>query len=275
MPELPEVELVVRSLRNILVGRKFFAAELLYKRLAPKHSPKAFDKLLRGARIDAVKRRGKFILFELDSGYTLVTHLRMSGRFLLLQPDNEAPKHTHAIFYLDDETRLVFDDQRHFGLMQIVKTGNLGEVFGDLAPEPFSEEFSAGYLYNVMQTSRRSIKEFLLDQTKVCGLGNIYASEALSISAINPKTAANKISKARIAPLHAAIKQVLQESIDHGSTLKVDPNLIEESYYGGAYESRWRVYDQEDKPCQNCGAKIKRIVQGARSTYYCAKCQKR
>jgi formamidopyrimidine-DNA glycosylase len=275
MPELPEVELVVRSLRKAITGRTIGAAELSYQRLAPKHKPKNFDKLLRGARIEAVDRRGKFILFHLHNGYTLVTHLRMSGRFVLLQPDNDAPKHTHAMFYLDDESRLAFDDQRHFGLMQIVRTAKLQDVFGDLAPEPFGEEFSLAYLENVTQTSRRAIKEFLLDQTKVCGLGNIYASEALNISGINPKTAANKISRKRILPLHSAIRQVLQESIDHGSTLNVDPNRVEDSYYGGAYESRWRVYDQEGKPCPVCKTPIKRIVQGARSTYYCPKCQRR
>jgi formamidopyrimidine-DNA glycosylase len=126
-----------------------------------------------------------------------------------------------------------------------------------------------------MQTSRRSIKEFLLDQTKVCGLGNIYASEALFITKINPKTAANQISRYRAAPLHTAIKQVLQESIDHGSTLNVDPNNVEDSYYNGDYERHWRVYDQENVPCQSCSTSIKRIVQGARSTYFCPRCQRR
>ena len=274
MPELPEVELVVRSLRGIIIGHKILATELRYLRLAPAHSAKNFAKLLRGVAITAVERRAKFILFHLDSGYTLVTHLRMTGRFLLLQPDDEIPKHTNAIFYLDDDTRLAFNDQRHFGLMQIVKTGKLDALFSDLAPEPFSEEFSVEYLFEVMQNSRRSIKEFLLDQSKVCGLGNIYASEALSISAINPKTPANKISRKRAVPLHAAIKQVLSESIEHGSTLKVDPNLIEDSYYGGEYETHWRVYDQEGKPCQTCNSPIKRIVQGARSSYYCPRCQR-
>lgn len=275
MPELPEVELVVRSLRKIVTGRKILAAELLYKRLAPGHSVKNFAKKLKDVKIIAVERRGKFILFKLDSGDTLVTHLRMTGRFLLLDPESEPPKHTNAVFYLDNETRLIFNDQRHFGWMKIVKNQKLDELFGDLAPEPFSDEFSAEYLFNVMQTSRRTVKEFLLDQSKVCGLGNIYASEALSISAINPKTPANKVSRKRAAPLHLAIIQVLSESIEHGSTLQVDPNQVEESYYGGDYEKHWRVYDQEGRPCQTCRASIKRIVQGARSTYYCPRCQRR
>jgi formamidopyrimidine-DNA glycosylase len=275
MPELPEVELVVRSLRDIIVGRTIVAAELLYQRLAPAHTPRNFAKLLRGVTIVAVERRAKFILFKLDSEHTLVTHLRMTGRFLLLRQEDEVPKHTTAVFYLDDETRLIFNDQRHFGMMKIVKNGKLAKLFADLAPEPFGDEFSPEYLFDVMQTSRRSIKEFLLDQTKVCGLGNIYASEALSISAINPKTPANKVSRKRVAPLHSAIVQVLFDSIEHGSTLIVDPNRVEDSYYGGEYESRWRVYDQEDKPCQKCAAPIRRVVQGSRSTFYCPRCQRR
>jgi formamidopyrimidine-DNA glycosylase len=275
MPELPEVELVVRSLRKAIVGRKILTAELLYRRLAPGHSPKNFAKTLRDAEIHSVERRGKFILFKFVSENTLVTHLRMSGRFLLLQPDNETPKHTNAVFYFDDETRLVFNDQRHFGLMKIAKNGQLDKLFSDLAPEPLGDEFTPDYLHNVMQASRRSIKEFLLDQTKVCGLGNIYASETLFISKINPKTPANKISWKRSAPLHSAIQQVLSESIEHGSTLNIDPNRIEDSYYGGGYEKHWRVYDQEGELCQDCRAPIKRIVQGSRSTYYCPRCQRR
>src|ERR1044072_6137797 len=164
MPELPEGELVVRSLRNIVTGRKILAAELLYKRLAPDHSVKNFAKKLKDVKITAVERRGKFILFKLDSGDTLVTHLRMTGRFLSLDLESEPPKHTTAIFYLNNETRLIFNDQRHFGWMKIVKNEKLAELFGDLAPEPFSDEFSAEYLFDVMQTSRRPVKEFLLDQ---------------------------------------------------------------------------------------------------------------
>jgi formamidopyrimidine-DNA glycosylase len=275
MPELPEVEMVVRTLRKVVVGRKILAAELLYKRLAPDHSAKNFARLLHDVKVTAVERRAKFILLKLDSGHTLAVHLRMTGRFLLLDIDAELPKHTTAVFYLDNDKRLIFNDQRHFGWMKIVKDNKLADLFSDLAPEPFSAEFSPAYLFDVMQGSRRAVKEFLLDQSKVCGLGNIYASEALSMSAINPKTPANKVSRKRIAPLHTAIVRVLNDSIEHGSTLLVDPNRVDESYYGGDYEKHWRVYDQEGEPCETCKTPIKRIVQGARSTYYCSKCQRR
>src|SRR5262249_44565016 len=162
-----------------------------------------------------------------------------TGRFLLVPPDRVPPKHTHAVFYMDDESRLLFEDQRHFGFMRIVETVNVFESdeLKVLAPEPLSDEFDLKYFHTTLKRSKRSIKELLLDQTRVCGVGNIYASESLFISGINPKKSANRISKPKAALLLQAIKDVLHESISHGSTLNIDPENIEGSYYGGAYEN--------------------------------------
>lgn len=277
MPELPEVELVARSLAKLVSGRRIVAAELLRPKLAPETSPKIFSRKLRGARIQSVSRRGKHILFELDNGQTLIVHLRMTGRFLLLPLDAELPKHTHAVFYLDDERRLVFTDQRHFGMMKVVASQLLHETkeLRSLAPEPFSEDFTTEYLEAVLRSSRRALKEVLLDQTRVTGLGNIYAAEALFIARVNPSAIAAEISKRRILRLHQAILDVLRESIAHGSTLNVDPQNIDGSYYGGSYEGRWRVYDREGEPCLNCRSRIRRITHAGRSTYFCPRCQKR
>lgn len=276
MPELPEVELVARSLDKLVAKRKIAAAELLRERLAPENPPADFAKRLKDARINFVHRRGKHILFDLSNANTLIAHLRMSGRFMLLPVERENPKHTHAAFYFSDETRLVFQDQRHFGLMKIVETANLSQAkeLKCLAPEPFSEEFTHAYLREVLRTSKRSLKEFLLDQTKVCGLGNIYASEAMFLARVNPQTPANELSARKIPVLFEKIREVLAESIAHGSTLNVDPENIDGSYYGGGYENRWRVYDRENHPCGNCAKPINRIVQGGRSSYFCPKCQK-
>jgi formamidopyrimidine-DNA glycosylase len=215
-------------------------------------------------------------LFDLDSNQTLITHLRMSGRFMLLPLDRELPKHTHAIFYLEDQTRLAFQDHRHFGMMKIVETEKLYEAkeLKDLAPEPFSEDFSPRYLREKLSQSKKPVKEFLLDQTKVCGLGNIYASECLFLSGITPQTAANIISARKINVLFEKIREVLAESIAHGSTMNVNPENIDGSYYGGDYEGHWRVYDRENEPCIKCRSEILRIKQGGRSSYYCPKCQK-
>lgn len=276
MPELPEVELVAKSLNQLVSNRKIVAAELLREKLAPSITPNEFSVNLKDSTINFVHRRGKHILFDLNSQQTLLTHLRMTGRFMLFPIDRELPKHSHAIFYLDDETRLIFQDQRHFGFMKLVETTRLFETkeLSELAPEPFSEDFNLAYLKTVLSLSKRPLKEFLLDQTKVCGLGNIYVSESLFISKINPQILANEVPKRKIPPLFNAIRDVLAESIAHGSTLNVNPENIDGSYYGGDYENHWRVYDQEGNPCQNCQTKISRIVQAGRSSFYCPKCQK-
>ncbi len=277
MPELPEVELVARALRNLIAGRRITAAELLRTRLAPQNLPEEFACLLRGARIETVDRRGKHLLFRFDNALVLIAHLRMSGRFLLLSAEASLPKFTHAIFYLDDERRLVFSDQRHFGMMKIVPTAELhaAKELRSLAPEPFSDEFTPAYLHTALSRSRRTLKETLLDQTRVAGLGNIYAAEVMFTARANPFSIASEISKRRTARLHRAIIAVLQESISHGSTLNIDPENIDESYYGGNYKGHWRVYDREGEPCSICRARIRRIPHAGRSTYFCPRCQHR
>lgn len=276
MPELPEVELVVKSLDKLVKGREIIVAELLRERLAPYNSPAEFAEKLKNARVNFVHRRGKHILFDLNNGQTLIAHLRMSGRFMLLPIERENPKYTHAAFYFADETRLVFQDQRHFGFMKIVRTENLFESkeLKNLAPEPFSDEFNLKYFRAILRTSKKSLKEFLLDQTKVLGLGNIYASEAMFLARVNPQIPANEISAKKANVLFEKIRDVLAESIRHGSTLNVDPENIDGSYYGGGYQLSWRVYDREKNPCVKCRTEIERLKQAGRSTYFCPKCQK-
>ncbi len=277
MPELPEVELVARALQTLVANRRIVAAELLRDRLAPAHTPAEFAAMLRDARITHVARRGKHILIHLDNERVLIAHLRMSGRFLLLPIEAPLPKFTHAILYLDDERRLVFSDQRHFGMMKIVNATELHEAkeLRALAPEPFSAEFTPQYLAAALAGSRRTLKEILLDQTKVTGLGNIYAAEAMFIARVNPFQLAADFSSRRVARLHRAILDVLEESVAHGSTLNVDPENIDGNYYGGGYEGRWRVYDREGEPCSACETPVKRIAHAGRSTYFCPRCQRR
>lgn len=276
MPELPEVELVAESLDKLVKNRKIIVAELFRERLAPFNSTEEFAEKLKDSTIISVHRRGKHILFELDNGQTLIAHLRMSGRFMLLPVERENPKYTHAAFYFSDETRLVFQDQRHFGFMRIVETANLYETkeLKNLAPEPFSEDFSPEYFRKVLKTSKKSLKEFLLDQTKILGLGNIYASEAMFLARVNPQIPANEVSAKKANVLFEKIRDVLAESIRHGSTLNVNPENIDGSYYGGGYSQGWRVYDREKESCVNCETEIKRLKQAGRSTYFCPKCQK-
>jgi formamidopyrimidine-DNA glycosylase len=274
MPELPEVEHVVRALRPVVTGRRILAAELNLKRIAPELSRAAFGRQLRNALITGVGRRGKYILFELESGRMLATHLRMTGKFVSLTTDESLPPYAHVVFYLDDERRLVFCDMRQFGRMRLITSAQrLPKELNTLAPEPLSDEFTEEYFLETLSRSRRSLKQLLLDQTRVLGLGNIYAVEALFLAGVNPLKAANKLSKPRARKLYQAIRQVLHEAIEAGSTLQINIADGNGSYFGTS-ERFWRVYEREGEPCVNCGSKIKRIVHGGRSTYYCPRCQR-
>jgi formamidopyrimidine-DNA glycosylase len=276
MPELPEVEHVVRALRVAVLGRRILAAEIKLPRLLVGSSPTALKRKMRGARIDAVSRRGKYILIELDNQQVLLVHLRMTGKFLSIGADQPLPPYPHVVFYLDDDRRLVFCDMRQFGrlrLLPVKKLPTLPQIEA-LAPEPLTEEFSTAYFLATISKSRRSLKQLLLDQTRVLGLGNIYASEALFLARISPLKQADRLSKSRALKLHQAIRDILQEAIDAGSTLRIDLTDGNGSYFGTT-ERFWRVYEREGEPCVNCGARIRRVVQGGRSTYFCPRCQRR
>lgn len=274
MPELPEVEHVVRALRSVVTGRRILAAELNLKRIAPELSRAAFGRKLRNTLITGVGRRGKYILFELESGRMLTTHLRMTGKFVSLTTDESLPPYAHVVFYLDNERRLVFCDMRQFGRMRFISsTQRLPKELSTLAPEPLSDEFTEKYFLETLARSKRSLKQLLLDQTRVLGLGNIYAVEALFLAGVNPLKPANRLSKPRARKLYHAIRQVLQEAIEAGSTLRIDIADGSSSHFGTT-ERFWRVYEREGEPCVNCGARIKRIVHGGRSTYYCPRCQR-
>jgi formamidopyrimidine-DNA glycosylase len=276
MPELPEVEHVVRALRASVSGRRIMSVELRLARIAPGVSSSLFKKNFRGAQIKSVGRRGKYILIELDNKRILLIHLRMTGKFVALTVGQSLPAHAHVIFYLDDERRLVYCDMRQFGRMLVVPARRLQSTrqLSELAPEPLSEEFSLEYLRATLARSHRSLKQLMLDQTKILGLGNIYAAEALFLARISPFAVAAKLSRARAIRLHEAIQSILTEAIEGGSTLRIDLQ-DEASSYIGTSERFWRVYERAGEPCVNCGTRIRRKVQGGRSTYFCPRCQRR
>jgi formamidopyrimidine-DNA glycosylase len=276
MPELPEVEIVVRALDALLKGRNIETAELRRKLLAPRLKPRHFANRLSGSTINFVHRRGKHILFDLDNRRTLVAHLRMSGRFMLLDREDAEPKFAHAIFHLNGEERLVFQDQRHFGFMNIVDTAKLFEAkeLVKLAPEPFSDEFHYEYLRRLLKSSERNIKQLLLDQTKVCGVGNIYASEALFLAGIRPTKRANSITRTKADKLRDAVVEVMNTTLQIGEKIEPDRSNIGGNIYGPDSDGEWLVYGREGQPCPKCDASIIRIVQSTRSTYYCQRCQR-
>ena len=290
MPELPEVEHVVRALR-VVAGRRVIASEIRLPKLITPLSVSTFNRKIKGCSIRGVSRRGKFILIELDGRggvlpakraqsaqrLILAVHLRMTGKFLYLKTDDELPKHSHAIFYLDNDRRLVFRDQRQFGVMKLISTAELSQTKGisELAPEPFGDEFNFDYFKSVLKRSRRSLKTLLLDQTKVLGLGNIYAAEALFRARINPFKTASELSSRRAARLHQSIVEVLSAAITDSSTSRINLEQPDGFSYGEAFERFWQVYEREGEPCFECGAKIRRATHGGRSTYWCPKCQRR
>ena len=283
----------MRALRGVVVGRRILASDIRLAKLIAPASPSAFKRKLKGTRINAVSRRGKFILIELEKSRTLpggratapsrtselvlAVHLRMTGKFLYLDTDEDLPRHSHAIFYLDNERRLVFRDQRQFGIMKLVPRSRLHRTRGivELAPEPLSNDFSVDYLKRVLARSRRTLKTLLLDQTRVLGLGNIYAAEALFRAGINPFKTSTELSAKRVARLHAAIVEVLRDAITDSSTSRIDLEQPNGFSYGEAFERFWQVYEREGEPCFKCGTRIRRLMHGGRSTYWCPRCQRR
>ncbi len=302
MPELPEVEHVVRALRPVVVGRTIVASDIELPKLIAPTSVASFKRQITGSKITGVSRRGKFILIQCQTpmrrngsashahrrnaaalparrakrgaSLILAVHLRMTGKFLYLSIDDELPKHSHAIFYLDNERRLVFRDQRKFGVMKLFPAAELPDTKGihELAPEPFGDEFSVDYFRETLSRSRRTLKTLLLDQNKVLGLGNIYAAEALFRARINPFATASSVTRPRAARLHTAIQDVLRFAVEHiTGSIKLEEGFS----YGEAFESFWQVYDREGEPCVKCAAKIRRVTHGGRSTYWCPRCQRR
>jgi formamidopyrimidine-DNA glycosylase len=283
MPELPEVEMLVQHLRPLLRGKKIRSVQIRRERVIRPTSAARLKRALRGAKFVALTRRGKFLLFQLrhpqrKTSFTLVGHLGMTGRMFLLRPGELLPKHAAVMLDLG-RCRFVYEDQRYFGRLTLDASS-----VERMGPEPLGKDFTAAKFATALAGSSRAIKVKLLDQDLVAGVGNIYASEALFRARIAPQLAAGKLEPAQVRALWRAIRQVLTEAIRFGSTIPLHhgPGAATKDglfYYGRAagapdyYEERLRVYDRADAPCRRCKTKIKRIVQAARSTFFCPGCQ--
>ncbi|HWD91809.1 MAG TPA: bifunctional DNA-formamidopyrimidine glycosylase/DNA-(apurinic or apyrimidinic site) lyase [Verrucomicrobiae bacterium] len=282
MPELPEVEVLVRHLAPLLENRKIQSVVVRRERIISPSTVAEFSRKLRGATFVKLSRRGKYLLFQMrrKSGgkFPLIGHLGMTGRMYLLPVKSALPKHAAVVLGLGAEN-YVFEDTRYFGRLTL----DAGAVEA-LGPEPLGDEFTVEYFSRALQRSAQPIKVKLLDQSLVAGVGNIYASEALFRAGISPQLPARRLKPPQIARLRLNIRETLTEAIERGSTVPLsfsgDGNSDGLFYFGSApgaenYEERLRVYDRRGKPCVNCGSAIKRIVQGARSTFYCPTCQKK
>jgi len=282
MPELPEVEVLVRHLRPLILGRKIRSVEVRRQKVLNPTTPAELKRKLKGAVFQSLERRGKYLLFTLRTAgrrppVQLLGHLGMTGRMFVTAARTELPKHTAVVLDLGRQ-RFVYEDTRYFGRFTLDLCS-----FAKLGPEPLSAEFSTDYLQRELGRSRQSIKVKLLDQTVVAGVGNIYASEALFLAGVSPRTRANKLKRAQITRLIAAIRKVLGEAIRFGSTIQLNHGGADARdglfYFGRAedvpdyYEERLRVYDRAGQGCRRCRTPIRRIVQAARSTFFCPKCQ--
>ncbi len=288
MPELPEVETVRRGLVPRLVGHVLTRVDQHRPDLRFP-LPRDFARRLTGRRVTAISRRAKYLLLDLDDGNVLMVHLGMSGRMVLEAPrgaaqtlgefhhaHNQRDAHDHVVLTTDQGWAVRFNDPRRFGMMDLVPAAELNahKLIRMLGPEPLDAGFDAAELERRLKGKKTPIKAALLDQRVVVGIGNIYACEALFRSGISPKRLAGTIKGERATRLIVAIKAVLSEAIAAGGSSLRD--YRQASGELGYFQHRFRVYDREGKPCpkRGCGGKIKRLVQGARSTFYCPTCQR-
>jgi formamidopyrimidine-DNA glycosylase len=277
MPELPEVETVVRGLASALTGKRLARLELARPDLRSAF-PKGLAQRLENRRIERFSRRAKYILMEVEGGGVLILHLGMSGRLIIAPPGKAPPrdKHDHAVFHFEDGTELRFNDARRFGLLDYAEAADLAAHarFKLLGPEPLSNAFNGPALALLLKGKKTSIKAALLDQRLVAGLGNIYVCEALFGAGLSPRRLAHTVQADRAERLAVAIRDVLTRAIAAGGSSLRD--YVQTSGELGYFQHHWAVYGKEGEPCPgcDCGKGIKRIVQGGRSTFYCAKRQR-
>ena len=298
MPELPEVETIVRRLRPRLRGRTVVRADVRRPN-AVRGTPRRFERAVTGATIESVERRGKFLVFHLTDGRVWWSHLRMTGQWRVARPRRSTDRgqgragrvreaaradrfsslddpYVRAVFELDDGSMLSFVDVRTLGEMEVVSGREWARREAGMGLEPLSPGFTPEALAERLTASRRPVKEFLLDQTKVAGLGNIYAVEALWRAGISPRRRARSVGIVRAGRLHGAIVDVLRQAVEKAGTSlgETSQDYVDSEGVPGSFQEFLDVYDREGEPCRRCRTTIRRIVQGQRSTYYCPGCQR-
>lgn len=268
MPELPEVETVVRGLARVWTGKRFARVEARRADLR-RAMPVDLVQRLVGAKVTHIGRRAKYGLVSTDRDDVMVFHLGMSGRMRLDPP--EVGKHDHVLFTTDDGHVVAFNDARRFGSLDVVREGEVEALFKGLGPEPLGEDFNAGQLAGAIKGRVPPIKVMLLDQKIVAGLGNIYVCEALHVSRIHPARLGKQIKRAEVERLVPAVRAVLEKAIAAGGSSLRDHAQVDGEL--GYFQHHFRVYGREGKPCPVDGTTIQRIVQAGRSTFFCPTCQ--
>lgn len=274
MPELPEVETIRCRLEPLLTGRKIVHAEIVDPRLTRPRPAAELATGLEGAQIAALDRRGKYLLVRLQSGLTLVIHLRMTGSLRHRHIGAEECGHERARLELDDGSELAYRDVRRFGTWQLLAPRELEEYLdARVGPEPLGRDFTPELLRGRLAGRRTALKAALLDQRTLAGLGNIYVDEALWSARLHPTTVAGSLSWQAVVRLHGAIREALTLGIARqGSTLR-DYSLPNGE--AGSMQNEFRVYGREGEPCERCGAGIAKTRIAGRGTWFCPRCQRR
>ncbi|MCF8011147.1 MAG: bifunctional DNA-formamidopyrimidine glycosylase/DNA-(apurinic or apyrimidinic site) lyase [Clostridiales bacterium] len=273
MPELPEVETIKNTLEKKLTGHYITGTEIYLPKVIGPSTPEEFKKKVKQEKIKSLSRRGKYLLIHITGNKTLVIQLRMTGKLIYMCPQ-EPVKHTHVVFYLDNNKELHFIDMRQFGKIILTSTNELNNLPGlkKLGVEPLGSSFTRSILYQKLRRCRVKLKSLLLDQTFIAGIGNIYADEALHRALLNPQRTSNTLNTREITRLYHAIREVLHEGIVHRGTSFSD--YVDGTGNTGNFQEHLRVYSKEGHPCPNCGTKIKRIKISGRSSYFCPYCQR-
>lgn len=274
MPELPEVETLRRALEGKLSGKTLAGVEIRHPRLVRQPSAEELAALLPGQRVEAVRRRGKYLLLELTT-HLLAIHLRMEGKIWLDWSEHVQDKHVHAVFTFDDGTVMIYQDVRKFGTMDLVPKDRPERVPGldRLGPEPLADDFTPEHLAERLQKHARStIKAALLNQRVVAGLGNIYTDEALFLAKIHPARRVATLRKPQLKVLHGAIVDVLERGLAAGGASV--RSYRHSDGEAGSFQHQLYVYGREGEPCRRCGRTIRRMVVAGRGTRFCPGCQR-
>lgn len=273
MPELPEVETVVRGLRSKVVGRIIRKVNIYYENIIEYPDICSFQEKIKNQKINEINRYGKWIIFVLDN-YYLLSHLRMEGKYFLKSKGATLEKHEHVSFVLDNGMELRYMDVRKFGKMQLIEKENINKIgpFLEMGLEPWDKKLNTLYLKEKFLRKKLPIKSCLLDQRIIVGIGNIYADEILFLSKINPLKEANSLSLEELERIIDNTKLVLEKAIEKGGTTIRSYTSLNGIH--GLFQQELYVHSKEGQKCLICGSDILKIKVGGRGTYYCPKCQK-
>lgn len=272
MPELPEVETIRRSLQPNLIGRRIAeVVRIAWPGTIAAPSPEEFSERLQGRQIVAIDRRAKYLIIHLDHAEALVVHLRMTGQLTVVDAAAETDKHTHVVLRLDTGQQIFFRDMRKFGRIWLLDREGLAALDRKLGPEPLDDALTVEAFRALIRRRKGRLKQLLLDQAVIAGLGNIYVDEALWLAQLHPLATVGMISDAQIDALYTAIREVLNGGIEkRGTTFS---NYRDALGAKGSNQNYLNVYDRKNQPCMRCGSPIERIVVVQRGTHICAYCQ--